>query len=335
MYHARFKGSHYEAGYKYGKLLKEHGNIIKKCPTFEITEELKAFAQKCLPVYRKYYPEIVQEIQGMAEGQNSPLENIINILFPMYCFKPQNHCTAFALSDGKNIFLGKNSDFLVSIEKLYQNCLYNLNNSYAFNGNTTAFIQIEDGMNQHGLVMALTFLYPHLHKPGLNAGMLVRYLLEKCLTVDEAISALQELPVASAQTITLADKNGKIAVVECNPVKLVVRYPEPDEKFIATANCFISNEMKEYKTPSNIDSWNSELRFQTANNALRKKQNIYSLTFVQNLLAGKYGFICQYDRKKNADTVWSAIYDCKNMKFYRVEGNPSRKPFKEDKRLKY
>ena len=335
MYHGRFKGTHYEAGYKYGKFLADHGHIIKESPTFEITAELKEFSQKCLPLYRKYYPEVVEEIQGMADGQNSPLEYLTDILFPMYCFKPQNHCTAFALSDGKNILLGKNSDFLVSIEKLYQNCLYNLTDSYAFNGNTTAFIQIEDGMNQQGLAVALTFLYPHLNKPGLNAGMLVRYLLEKCTTVDEALAALKELPIASAQMITLADSIGKIAVAECNPVKMVVRYPGKDEKSIASANCFITDEMKEYRTPSNIDSWHSELRFQTADDALRKHKDNYSLSFAKDLLAGKYGFICQYDRKKNADTVWSAIYDCKNMRFYRVEGNPSRKPFKEDKRLKY
>jgi len=46
-------------------------------------------------------------------------------------------------------------------------------------------------------------------------------------------------------------------------------------------------------------------------------------------------FICQYDRKTNADTVWSVIYDIKNKKIYRVEGNPSRKQFKEDTRLKF
>lgn len=38
------------------------------------------------------------------------------------------------------MILCKNSDFLVSLEKLYMNCLYALSGVYAFNGNTTAFI---------------------------------------------------------------------------------------------------------------------------------------------------------------------------------------------------
>ncbi len=53
-----------------------------------------------------------------------------------------------------------------------------------------------------------------------------------------------------------------------------------------------------------------------------------------NLLSGKYGFMCQYDRKTNADTIWSVVYDLKSNHIWRVEGNPSRKKFKEDTRFK-
>ncbi len=220
----------------------------------------------------------------------------------------------------------------MSIEKLYMNCLYALDGAFAFNGNTTAFIQIEDGMNEKGLVAALTFLYPHLNKPGHNAGMLVRYILEKCDTTAAAIAALKELPRASAQTITLADKQGNVAVVECNPVRMVVRYPKPGECFVATANCFVSPQMAEFRTPPDVDSWRSQERFATADNALRAHAGSYSFEFCRDILAGKYGFMCQYDRCKNADTVWSAVYDSKNNRFYRAEGNPARKEFKEDAR---
>ena len=39
--------------------------------------------------------------------------------------------------------------------------------------------------------------------------------------------------------------------------------------------------------------------------------------------------------KLNADTVWSVIYDIENKSIYRIEGNPSRKPFKKDKRMEF
>ncbi|HEY8389837.1 MAG TPA: hypothetical protein VIL26_02620 [Clostridia bacterium] len=68
--------------------------------------------------------------------------------------------------------------------------------------------------------------------------------------------------------------------------------------------------------------------------ALKEHKNEYSIEFAKDLLAGKYGFMCQYDRKNNADTVWSVVYDLKEGNVYRAEGNPSRKKFILDNRLK-
>lgn len=52
--------------------------------------------------------------------------------------------------------------------------------------------------------------------------MIVRYLLEKCKNVSEAVSCLYQLPIASAQTLTLADTMGAIAVIECNAEQIKV-----------------------------------------------------------------------------------------------------------------
>lgn len=335
MYHARFKGTHYEAGFKYGSTLRAHGVIINGSPTFKITEEMKRFASDCMSLYERHYPDVLQELHGMADGQRISFELLCQIIFSIYCFKHDNHCTCFAIADSSNIIFGRNSDFLVSIEKLYMNCLYSLDGAYAFNGNTTAFIQMEDGMNEHGLAVGLTFVYPHMSAPGLNAGILVRYLLEKCKTTDEAIRVLKALPTASAQTITIADSKGEIAVVESNSKKCVVVRPQEGENFVATANNFNSEEMKGFRTPKGVDDWRSDERYATAKTALESNTGNYSTDFSKRLLAGEYGFMCQYDRRKNADTVWSVVYDIRNMRIYRVEGNPSRKTFKEDSRMKF
>lgn len=334
MYHARFKKTHYEAGYKWGSLLYKNGNIISNQHTFVITKERKEFAKKCLPIYEKYYPEILEEIKGIADGQKSSYEDLYTFLVSMYCFEFNNHCTCFAFKNDDNIIFGRNSDFLVSLEKLYMNCLYNLDNSYAFNGNTTAFIQMEDGVNEFGLAIGLTFVYPKIKQAGFNAGMLVRYLLEKCKTTKEVISKLKELPIASAQTLTIVDKTGDMAIIECNPKNTEIIRPNEDGNFVATANNFNSLKMKEYRNIG-IDDWNSDERYKVAYSSLKEHKNKYSLELAKFILAGKFGFMCQYNRKANADTVWSVIYDLKNCKIYRVEGNPSRKQFKEDTRMKF
>ena len=334
MYHGRFKGTHYNAGYKWGELLYKNNTIISNKHTFVITEERKKFANQCLPIYKKYYPEILEEIKGIADEQKDSFENLYTFLLSMYCFEFENHCTCMAFKNNDNIILGRNSDFLVELEKLYMNCLYNLDNAFAFNGNTTAFVQMEDGVNEYGLAIGLTFVYPKIRKAGFNAGMLVRYLLEKCKTTNEVIKCLKILPIASQQTLTIADNTGEILVVECNCNNIEVIKPNEDGNFVAIANEFNTEKMKKYNN-YDVDNWKAEERYSVAYNSLKENNNNFSIELVKDILSGKYGFMCQYDRKTNADTIWSVIYDVKNKKIYRVEGNPSRKQFKEDKRLKF
>ena len=334
MYHGRFKKSHYEAGFNWGKLLYNNGKIISNNHTFKITEERRKFAKECLPIYAKYYPEILEEIKGLAKGQNSSYEDFYTFLLSMYCFEFNNHCTCTAVKDDNNILFGRNSDFLVSLEKLYMNCLYNLDNVYAFNGNTTAFIEMEDGINEYGFAVGLTFIYPTIIKAGFNAGMLVRYLLEKCKTTDEAISLLKSVPIASQQTLTIADRTGNIVIVECNCEEIEIIRPNKDGNFVTTANEFNSMKMKKFNNYE-VDDWKAKERYLVAYNTLKEYKNNYSFHLVKDILSGKYGFMCQYDRKTDADTVWSVIYDIKNNDIYRVEGNPKKKEIKKDTRLKF
>ena len=177
----------------------------------------------CLPIYEKYYHEIVEEIQGLADGQQCDVRILQAVLFSMYSMPPSCNCSCFAFTTEQEILLGRNSDFLTEIERLNQNVVYKLTDGvYSFTGNTTAFIEIEDGVNEHGLAVGLTSVYPNQCKPGFNAGMIVRYLLEKCRNVSEAVSCLYQLPIASAQTLTLADTMGAIAVIECNAEQIKV-----------------------------------------------------------------------------------------------------------------
>lgn len=334
MYHGRFKKSHYEAGYNWGSLLYKNGKNIDQNPTFEITGERKEFAKNCLPAYEKYYPEVLAEIKGLADGQKSSYENFCTFLLSMYCFAFHNHCTCFAFKDNDHFILGRNSDFLVSLEKLYMNCLYQLNGVYGFNGNTTAFIEMEDGINEYGLAVGLTFIYPKITKAGFNAGMLVRYLLEKCKTTDEVIENLHMIPIASQQTLTVMDHAGNFAVIECNCSHVEVIKPTERSGFVVATNGFVSQKMIKYNNHA-IDDWRSDERYSVACHALTENKNHFSVELAGDILSGKHGFMCQYDRNKGADTVWSVIYDVKNKKIFRFEGNPSRKKFIEDTRMKF
>ena len=334
MHHSHFKGTHYEAGFRWGsRLLKNQNYILKNLP-FEITQERTDFSESCLTIYREFYPEILEEIRGIADGQQCDVNILQTVLLGMYALPPTCNCSCFAMNSGNEILLGRNSDFRTELEKLNMNVIYSLKGAYSFTGNTTAFSEIEDGVNEHGLAAGLTSVYPRKIKPGFNAGMILRYLLEKCKNVPETVLCLKSLPISSAQTIILADAAGKIALVECDSEGIeVVPSMIDDGKFVCAVNSFNLEKMAEHNRVG-IDDWHSEARFKTVFSALRSSF-VNDLPTSIKLLSGDYGFICQYDRSEGKGTVWSAVYDLKQHKIYRCEGNPRRRKFKEDLRFKF
>lgn len=323
MYHSRWQGkNHYLAGFQYGKRLYQKG--INPFDKINVSQERKAYAQSCLSVYQKYYPEILDEIHGMADGLQIPVESIQSFLFSMYAYTYCG-CSCLAYADQNTILLGRNSDFLKAVGKVSDSVYYRLENCYSFIGHTTAWCEIEDGINDQGLAVGLTFIYPTYIDIGMNAGMLVRYILEKCCSTKEAIDFLLSVPIGSAQTLTIADSSGDICVIECHCQNVVVRRPK--NSMIYTTNHFISEEMKYYQTHIEDDIY-SHKRYETMKSIDGEEIDKQKL---KNLLSGQYGFMCQYQGEM--DTIWSVIYDLRNMTIERVEGNPLRKIFLKDDRF--
>ena len=334
MYHAHLKGTHYEAGYRWGSFFLQNKNIILEKVPFAITPQRMAYARSCLPIYQKDYPEILEEIQGIADGQQCDVRPLQAVLFSMYVLPPSCCCSCFAFSSEQQVILGRNSDFLTALERQNLNVVYRLNDgAYAFTGNTTAFVEMEDGINQHGLAIGLTAVYPQQPKPGWNAGLLLRCLLERCKTVKEAIHTLRCLPIASSQTFTMADCTGEIALVECNAERVAIRQGL-QQPFVCATNRFHLEEMQPYHLPQ-VDDWFAQTRYQTMYSALKQEGQRVDVPFAKKLLSGSCGFLCQYDRSTGKDTVWSVVYDLKQHKIYRCEGNPGRRSFREDTRFRF
>ena len=333
MYHGHFRGTHYEIGFKWGALLAKHGNFILNNIGFPITPERLSFSESCIPVYQEHFPEILEEIQGIADGQTCNLKNLQAFLFSMYAMPPSCNCSCFSVANDRQILFGRNSDFLTELEKSNMNVIYHFTSqSYSFTGNTTAFVQMEDGINEHGLAIGLTAIQPASIEPGMNAGLLLRYFLEKCRTTQDVIECVHKLPISSAQTFTAADSSGQIAVIECCSEKAAIIKPSNSAPYVCATNIFHSDSMLEFNIPD-IDNWHAERRYQTLEKTLDHKATGMNFNTAADLLSGKFGFLCQYDRKTGKDTVWSVIYDLTNKKIYRTEGNPCRHKFKEDTRF--
>jgi hypothetical protein len=74
-----------------------------------------------------------------------------------------------------------------------------------------------DGINAHGLAVAIAFGGRTVVGPGFGIGLVVRYLLEVARTVDDAVAVLARIPVSMSYNVALTDARGGSAIVEVAP----------------------------------------------------------------------------------------------------------------------
>ena len=74
-----------------------------------------------------------------------------------------------------------------------------------------------DGVNDDGLAVSLTWGGRPGQGEGFGIPIVIRYLLETCADVAEAVSALRRLPVAQAYNLSLVDTNAAHATVFVAP----------------------------------------------------------------------------------------------------------------------
>ena len=261
-------GTHYQTGFQWGSLLSARQHFILEHVPFPITRVRRDYAAACHPVYARYYPELLEELRGLSDGQGCGEEELQVVLFSMYAIPPACACSCLAVAGGGETLFGRNSDFLVELEDYNTNVSCRFTDAgYAYTGSTTAFLEMEDGVNQRGLAAGLTSAWGVHIRPGFHVGLLLRWLLERCGTVEEALAAIRTLPLGSPFTLTLADAGGSVAVTEYDGMRLAVEQPRnPGVRFVCAVNAFHLPGMP--SSPPGADNWQAGRRYATMRTAL-------------------------------------------------------------------
>ncbi len=74
-----------------------------------------------------------------------------------------------------------------------------------------------DGMNSSGLCASLNFGGHTVVGKGFGIPLVIRYLLETCENVDEAVKSLERIPVHMAYNVMLMDRKGNYATLFLGP----------------------------------------------------------------------------------------------------------------------
>lgn len=163
---------------------------------------------------RTHMPELVpvwKQLVDLADG-----DDVTARLLTMWNMPPFVSGCSSAVLPGPEPVLVRNYDYDPA---LFEGVVASTNwsGSRKVIGTSDLLWGLLDGMNEDGLTVSLTFG----GRPGVGDGfgipLVLRYLLETCADVGDAVAVLRRLPVAQAYNLTLADTTGACASVFVAP----------------------------------------------------------------------------------------------------------------------
>ncbi len=332
MRHPSVRGTYYEIGYRYGKKRVKNGF---KMPTS--SEDELAFASASEAEIRRVFPEILQEITGLADACNASYEQTAAMLFNIGAFKAKPNCSILASVADSGVLFGRNYDFFYSFKKYEESCLTCPDKGYWSLGQTNMPVGRDDGVNEKGLAIAMTSVQPSAREScaGMTFCVAIRCVLDKCANVKEGVRVLTDTKQVSTYNYLLADKEGNMAVVEASSEKAQVRKPQKGENFIVCTNHFVHPEMQDMENLSArcTSEWDSLPRYTIISNILREYNRKINATIVENILSDHTGYVCSHQEKIKLGTLWSIVISLKELQLFRAEGHPCEAKYRKDPRL--
>ncbi len=326
MFHPRLKGSYYEMGHHYGSILHKHGFKLGQQPS-----EKLSFGRESEQEVKRVFPEVLEEIRGLAEACEVPYEDLAAFILGVGAFKPS--CSAFAVHSGSDVLFGRNYDFYYRFKKYTEASLTCPDTGYYSIGHSDIFVGREDGVNEEGLAVAITFVGTIITKHGVNFALATRLLLDKCANAEDAVRTLSGVHFSTSNNYLLADRQGNMAVVEASPEKIRVRKPDEQSDFIAATNHFLHPEMVELEDLTQRDA-DTVTRYTAITNAIKMQAGKIDLRTAQNILSAHNGYVCSHHDIIDLGTIWSVVARLRQLRILRAEGHPCTTKYKPDTRLK-
>ncbi|MDQ0232635.1 C45 family autoproteolytic acyltransferase/hydolase [Metabacillus malikii] len=322
MYHPRLRGDYYDVGKHYGSILYKNGFRFP-----DVSNEKMDYGNDSLPYLQDFYPDIINEIKGFADACHTPFEQVAAFILSIGIFDISAQCSIFSYYSNGEMIVGRNYDMLTSVKKLTESSLVCMKNKYRFVGHSDVFIGKVDGVNEKGLFIGMTLVPDEKVRPGVNFYFTVRYILEHCQNVKEAIEVLRHFHTSLSNNYLIADKSGEMAVVEIGPNHFNVRTPNANESYIVCTNHF------KHQTSQPIATWSKTTERNTnIVNELNSKEQLTEEQAKQ-IMSNSEGFVCLNLKKYNFGTLYSLVLNLNKLAIKRAEGAPNRTKYKDDNRL--
>ncbi|KAH8805458.1 acyl-coenzyme A:6-aminopenicillanic acid acyl-transferase-domain-containing protein [Xylogone sp. PMI_703] len=236
----RCTGSPYEIGFTHGSSVSDQVHVNVKtyavffAETAKITWEQarERAAAEFIPTLEDKYPEILDEMKGIADGAGGGLtrEDILalNVRSEISLTNYTDGCTSISQSaEGGKVFLAQNWDWLEELGKgIVLLHIKPAGSDIEFKCLSEAGIVGKIGLNSAGFGLCMNALRCGAYnKANFPVHAMSRRLLQYATSYDSALAIIEEFGLASTVNYMIGDKSGKYADIECSPRGNVVIPP--------------------------------------------------------------------------------------------------------------
>ncbi len=311
--HSILEGNAYEAGRQQGEWIKQFSEYARffTSPDPERGPLTPAQADEALKFFEKHCPGLNEEIQGFADALDVTLQQVV---YYALSYESPGRCSQFVVLPGASadghLRVGRSYEFSHKMTDL-RLATTRLRDRAAHVGFSEVIFGRDDGLNEHGLCVSMTGGAPMapVEPGGCMFWALIRTVLDRCHSVEEAITLAQDIPVSFNLHLLLADRSGQAAILEIASSHRAIRRIGPDtpEQFMYSTNHFTLPETLPYdlgRMP------NSLVRARTIQARLQSAAPHISLETMRGILSDLYPQgLCCHHYTDFFGTLWSEIFD--------------------------
>ena len=301
-------------------------------------EKSRAILHRILKNVEEPFPELREEMGGIAEGSGMLLDDILLLSFYPVFGALTSECTNLGLINEKQGAIhGKTGDSEDFLDPFYLlETVYPDKGASFINICMVGTIWTEAGLNSSGLSCGQSSGPTISNQDGRGFPcMVMPYpMLKNCATVAEAIAFLARFRMSGkGLNIFLSDSKGDTAVIEKSYDNQAAR--KAKEGVLWNTNHFIEGELAGYNFTRGKRLAESEARYNYLKKRLEEEKVPHTVDEMKNILKNHEkpgaGAICRHSNGDNARTHFGAIFIPKERRALIAHGNPCENEFIEYK----
>ncbi len=340
----RAAGSHLDIGRTIGRAMRDlicqqvlvYRGLMEADTTINITwEQARLQARKYLPFAQEFYPQYVEELQGITEGSGAEFDDVLtlNTMEAITSDALFMKCTSMAVASevtesGAGVIVAHNEDWLPDDKPFVYVAQIEPDDEPAFLCLSYGALLPNLGFNAAGIAHVADSVYPNDVRLGIPRIIYTRAILG-ARTLGQAIQAALHKRRDAGYNHLIAGEHGEIYSIEASATAYDALYA--DDYWTVHTNHFTSPAMREFEEkPESLV--HSRVRYNRARHLVKSRLGQLTVVDFQSILADHINYpnsVCSHVEHceqpfDSTITIASIIVDMAARTMWVCWGNPCR-----------